>query len=755
MTIGSNTPRVSFNCNGVTTVFPVNLQAYLASDFTVTLTNSTGGEATLVLNSDYSLVPSGTLSPTYWTLTTLGLTPYPTLSTLQAFVNPTQVQQAQFVQNQAFPSLTVQTAFDRLTQMVLRLQDQINRSTRAPDGDVNSAMLLPIASARAGGALIFDANGNPVIGVPVTGTISTAVLAPFLGLNQTPAELIAGVTPVNLQANYWDDPRRYGAALDGVTDDTAAIQNWAKVAGNRTFPALTGIVSGPITLSSNTTIRAAKGALVQTAVHDISIFAATGKANIAITGLHFKYTSVGTVASVGGVAFTNCTDCTVENNEFEGMQFSGIFASACTRCTFRANYIHDCLGAMQNSGDIYIESSAAGGTSSYNVIDGNFCYGPSFEFGIAVWDPYAGVLPVHNIVANNRIKAHNGYGILIYMPTAGDSYNQVIGNHVQDISAFAGLPMPNTDSGAGIYVAGAGMGGTEIIGNTVNNCCITTTTASLAPAGIGINGAGLTLGTVPLVISGNIVEGMTKYYGILLTGCLGGASVIGNTIRMPATNTTGDALRVVNADSVNVANNTILQANATTNVECIVFAALGVNSTNCSCTGNSVRGGHHSQIRCLQSGGFQVQILSITGNILSAGDGSCIPIILDTAAAADVMITGNIVSSQVVALQVNAATAVRVTGNRLRSVGTTVLQTTGVCTSSYYDKTNNGTGIGVGVSNGATLFLIEHFGSAAPVAGLWAVGDRIEQSVPVVGNPKGWRCTVAGSPGSWVSEGNL
>ena len=45
--------------------------------------------------------------------------------------------------------------------------------------------------------------------------------------------------------------------------------------------------------------------------------------------------------------------------------------------------------------------------------------------------------------------------------------------------------------------------------------------------------------------------------------------------------------------------------------------------------------------------------------------------------------------------------------------------------------------------------------TAAPVAGTWAVGDWCINQAPAVGNPKGWRCTVAGSPGTWVSEGNL
>jgi hypothetical protein len=45
--------------------------------------------------------------------------------------------------------------------------------------------------------------------------------------------------------------------------------------------------------------------------------------------------------------------------------------------------------------------------------------------------------------------------------------------------------------------------------------------------------------------------------------------------------------------------------------------------------------------------------------------------------------------------------------------------------------------------------------SAAPTTGTWARGDRVYNVTPTVGSPKGWRCTVAGSPGTWVSEGNL
>lgn len=43
----------------------------------------------------------------------------------------------------------------------------------------------------------------------------------------------------------------------------------------------------------------------------------------------------------------------------------------------------------------------------------------------------------------------------------------------------------------------------------------------------------------------------------------------------------------------------------------------------------------------------------------------------------------------------------------------------------------------------------------APNYGSWLRGDNVLNGAPSVGQPKGWVCTVAGSPGTWVSEGNL
>lgn len=45
--------------------------------------------------------------------------------------------------------------------------------------------------------------------------------------------------------------------------------------------------------------------------------------------------------------------------------------------------------------------------------------------------------------------------------------------------------------------------------------------------------------------------------------------------------------------------------------------------------------------------------------------------------------------------------------------------------------------------------------TAAPTTGTWTQGDKVFNQQPSVGQPKGWVCTVSGSPGTWVSEGNL
>lgn len=47
------------------------------------------------------------------------------------------------------------------------------------------------------------------------------------------------------------------------------------------------------------------------------------------------------------------------------------------------------------------------------------------------------------------------------------------------------------------------------------------------------------------------------------------------------------------------------------------------------------------------------------------------------------------------------------------------------------------------------------YGTAVPTTLAYLIGDVVFNTNPVVGQPKGWTCTVSGTPGTWVSQGNL
>jgi parallel beta-helix repeat protein len=87
--------------------------------------------------------------------------------------------------------------------------------------------------------------------------------------------------------------------------------------------------------------------------------------------------------------------------------------------------------------------------------------------------------------------------------------------------------------------------------------------------------------------------------------------------------------------------------------------------------------------------------------------------------------------------------------------------TTGLLTSITYDTYVSTLGFGM-QRNATTNPARREFQATnspaiqAPWDGMaWNVGDRAVLMPPVVGSPKAWVCTVAGTPGTWVSEGNL
>ncbi|CAB4121203.1 Right handed beta helix region [uncultured Caudovirales phage] len=596
-----------------------------------------------------------------------------------------------------------------------------------------------------------DAAGNPIWTAPNIAGVQTILTQSILGAIIWPLtlnEIGASVTP----SNYGyppGDPRRYGAKCDGTTDDTSALVKWAKCGGPLTFPSLTSKISGPIALVSNTTIAMSEGATITTSTQDISIFTATSSSNISINGGKLVQTSAGLVDYLGGVKFSNCTNCSVSGTEFVGMQWAGVYLDTSNNCTVEQCYMHDFLGANQDQADVCVY-----GTSSYNIVRDNVLNGGG-EHGVLVQDPYLGTIPTKNLVSGNRVGTHSGYGIVLYIPGTsgtGDSYNQVIGNYVEGVTgSFAS----NRSSGAGIYVVGAHAGGTLVANNTVVNCCRFTLDRTLVPAGIAVNGIPQAV-TKP-VISGNIISGMTQGDGIAIASSPGGAVISGGSINVPITNNgagaggivlLGDGIRIIDSERVNVVGVDIYSINAGNG---LFSYASGVDCTNIKITSCNIQSYDGPCVRFARNAAFANNAVAITGTIMRTF--SDIPVALDMTVVNDGVVSDCLVSSGVQpSLLLNLSLRCRFTNNNFQSTGTNSISTLNTCTGSYITETNYWAG---NMLNAATGCIVQTRSAAVPSAGTWSVGDTWVQTTPVSGAAPGGMCTVAGSPGTWKNQANL
>lgn len=525
--------------------------------------------------------------------------------------------------------------------------------------------------------------------------------------------------------------------------DYGTLQQAVTAAAGRTL-VISGVwtVTAAVVLPSDIEIVGDPGAKVTTATPDISLFQATGQSNIRIRGLKFEQTVAGTAAYVGAVSLDTCTRVTVSDCEFVGMQWAGVYLKSTNYSIVRDNRFTAFTGTVQDSADVCVYAN-----SSYNVIDSNYCLGGNWH-GILVQDPYAGTAPLKNILSNNHVGQHKAYGIIVYQPNAVNTYTQIVNNQVENIlgSVLAG------SSGAGIYVVSAG--GVVVTGNTIRNCCQQTTNRNLVPGAIGINGIAAPM--APIVVANNNIAETNFYDGITLSSISAGGIVDGNQIMSESTNVTGFPIYANGISGFAITNNLINQKNLSTQ-RCIFMYAQGIDCNNNIVSNNIIVGGNYSQIEFSVVGAFKHNRIIVVGNNLTGASSSSIPLIINNSTTG--LVSSNcIYANTQVALLNNGSTSMLYSNNFVFSTGANAIQSVGVNSSSMFDKSNvqlNGVGSQRAPLNQGTGLAIETYDSAAPVAGTWAVGDRVEQNVPVAGQPKGWRCTAAGIPGTWVSEGNL
>lgn len=186
MTISSELRRAGpFPGNGVTTLFPFTFKVFKNTDVKVLKVDTNGNSATLMLDSDYSVSLNADQNSTPGGVITYPISGAPLVAGYSivmlgdlAYLQPTDL-----TNGGGFYPRVIEDMGDRSTIQIQQLAEIVSRSLTVTEAEANLPA-LPVASARAGGILGFDAAGNPEI-FPPSATIGAGDLRNELWKNGT------------------------------------------------------------------------------------------------------------------------------------------------------------------------------------------------------------------------------------------------------------------------------------------------------------------------------------------------------------------------------------------------------------------------------------------------------------------------------------------------------------------------------------------------------------------------------------------
>lgn len=531
MAIGSGVPYNEYTGNGVSTVYAFGFTLLDADDLAVTIDGTPTSDYTI---SGLGVAAGGSI--TFSTAPANGTSVV--LEREIALVRATEYQT-----NGDLQAATVNDDFNRLWLATQQTSAAGGRAIRVPELDVLPA--LPAAASRANTTLGFDSSGNPTVLTPVSGSAAdvltrladnadaaksasllsyNAALAYASGLGQflnylharTASEISASVTPSNY-AYFPGDVRRYGAVVNGSTDDAAAItlafDQFAAGGAPVYLPGVCYVASGlsydaarGLQMYGDGWSSGLKGASAGTYI--ILLIQRTGFT--AITGVSLREFSVdgnnGGQLDAGLVQLNNCTDFLVDHvkvgNTTKASGASGVNGITCSAGT-------------------------PGGTGSKGAIQNCLIYSTS-KAGIN-WTSQS----VQALIVGNEIRDMTGNGTAPGIQINGGAGARVVGNY-----------LTNTQ-GPGIYVSEDGSSNypldTIIASNIVTACGATSTTQgdgirvtassgytgrvliqgnSVSDCGTNTNGGSgiYAINTDNVTITGNLCRN-NRFDGVRVEGC--------------------------------------------------------------------------------------------------------------------------------------------------------------------------------------------------------------------------------------------
>jgi hypothetical protein len=618
----------------------------------------------------------------------------------------------------------------------------LDAAGRVPGGEIWLTASLDYKFSLFTSADVLIATWDNIVGINGTGIATNASAVAY-----DPAGSGAVQRTVESKLRESVSVKDFGAVGDGLTNDTDAIQaaiDAVNSAGGGMVlfpePSVAYRTTAPVTLYDFVSLQGqSKDTKIFRDFANGFAFVAINQSYISIENFWIYSTTPSVTSPSGAIGFQGGAYHRVNDVTVVGMRQYGVWLYDSSYNTVENCGFSGWIGAyQQDSCDIAVLNNA-----NWNTIRNNKCFGGG-DHGILVQDTYAGAQPTGNKIIGNNVGEHAAYGIAVYMTNIFNTKTQVVNNDVRDIlgSSLSGA------SGAGIYIQSAG--GTICSGNAVSNCCRSTTNFfTLSPASIGVTSPSGSA-TYPVVIRGNSVDSVRGPCIAAITNG-GPVTIEGNACTLNSADAAANprSIYVSNSPRCTISNNVIEHTSPTYAIDVIARSGVIVNDT--AILNNSVRASQYG-ISVNRADTATHESLRMIGNYVEGPTVQSVAIALVSGSS----IIGNIIYGDSIVFELNNSVRSRMEGNSLISADAAnpVIFFVGTNTGSIFSETN--TIIGRVSNSAASGVTVSQYGNTAPVTGNnWNVGDRVIQSVPVVGQPKGWRCTVAGNPGTWVSEGNL
>ena len=753
---------------GAQTAWPFTFKVFAATDIAVTIANSLGVETALVYGVDYNVTlnanqetsPGGTV--TY----PISGTPLPTGSRLVIVGNLPYDQPLDLPAGGNFSPLALENELDRLTMQIQQLRERVGRALQVsvttganvglPAPSANELIgwdstgqnlqnfgLTEMATAVAYATMHYDTFTGTGAQTQFTLTADPVTLAnldvAISGVTQVPGSdysLLNGVlvfasAPANgtqilarygeglvnvggdsndirfLQAGsgavdrtvqgklreLWVSVKDFGAVGDGVADDTAAIQDAINAGSSVFFPVGTYLVSDQIDLKV-----------------DLLLQGETGSKLLLKNGV--------TPYVLRGDAVNNFVmrDMTIEGNGASG--YSTVYITNSTNVT-----IQNCKITKSGSTALYFVFCLFAKVENC-TLSNNFYYGLEFR-------DCTGCKAIANQCAENGdtgvATSAGGRGIMLWRSRGC----YIAGNRFID----------NTEYGFRIYSEATDTTSSYqnvVTGNTFQNnvrCDLVLYDEGAAFSFVSNN-----------VISDNVFYRTVDTTDINAVCTLHGDfnTYVNNHIKKAGTFGTDCGFNFFNSNYCTISNCSV------ENMDVAFSTSSSTNIIIDNCFGNGVGKG-----LTVPTEGIVVR----NSKFLHGGTGATDVCINNSSATGKNFYEGNYISGFYQGVTLGDQ-AVALFGNTTVGSTNAGLRKTGNVTATIEAANNSW--------DSANPFLLSAYsrtGSThdqavvkypgAPVALTWTRGDQVWNEEPTVGQPIGWMCTVAGTPGTWVAMANL